>query len=162
MSMTQAMESLVAGIRAAAAARQTFLSHLDQNVERYRQEVRLQMKGLHREGQKKARELQATLTSLRRHRAEGERNRQRLTKQETEQRRIAQSELRAHTHSFLKRAHLERKEMHTALRAHTASEINSIKSTVRNLRTAARGMLREVAADMCGAHQAWAGVKKSL
>lgn len=162
MSITQAMESLVEGIRATTAARNAFLSNLDQSVEKHQQQVRHHMKSLQREGQKKARELKTTLASLRRQLAEGEKNRQHTARQEAEQRRIAQSELHAHMHSFLKRAHLERTGISTTLRTHIASELSNIKNTVSTLRKAAQGMLGEIATDMRGTHQAWAGVKKSL
>lgn len=171
MPIAQAMENLAAGIRSATAARNAFITNLRQEVEKQSREFKKAMSDLHNENQRQARELRTKLTS-----EEG--SRQNTARQESERRRVAVSESRSNTHSLLNRAHLERKDMAgelkkkaKALREKISSEerarieaarqmMNAIRGAVNGIRSATKGMLGEVANDMRGARQAWAGVKK--
>lgn len=90
---------------------------------------------------------------------------------DAEQRRVAVSELRSNTHNLVSRFHMEHQSMAKALKAKLSSEdkarieaarqmMNSIRRAVNGIRSATKSMLGEFAADMRGAREAWAGVKK--
>jgi len=160
MSLAQAMEHLAEGIRSTTIARSASLSDLRGEVEKHQQTVKKQMTDLHHENRHTARELRGKLTTQRGHMASEEKSRQSTARQETEQRRVAKSELRSSTHSLLSRARLERKETTKTLQEKISSEINDIQSAVNNICGAAKSMLNEIAADLHGAHEAWAEVKK--
>lgn len=160
MSLAQAMQDLAEGVSSATAARAALLSHLRQDVAKHNQEVKRQLHHIHTENRHTARALRSTLAGHRKYMASEEQARQNTARQETEQRKVAKSELHANTHSLLSRARLERKETTQALHEKMSSEINDIYNAARTIRVATKGMLGEMAADLRGAHAAWGRVKK--
>ena len=160
MSLAQAMEHLAEGVSSATAARNASLSNLRQEVEKHQQAVQGHMKDIHNENRTNAGELRGGLTARREHLASEEKSRQNTARQETEQRKVAKSELSSNTHSLLSRARLECKETTKALREKMTAEIHSINSAANDICKAAKSMLGEIAADLRGAHEAWGGVKK--
>src|SRR5712692_2997292 len=161
MGFAQAMENLAEGIRSATATRSASLSDLRQDVEQHSQELKRQMNNIHNENRNNARELRGKLTTQREHMASEEKSRQNTAQQESEQRRVAKSELRSNTYSFLSRSRLQRKETSRALREKMTAEIHNIHSAANDICKAAKSMLGEIAADLRGAHAAWASVKKN-
>ncbi len=161
MSLAQAMGHLAEEVSSATTTRSASLSNLRQDVEQHSQELKRQMNNLHNENRNNARELRGKLTALREQLDSEGKGRQNTARQETEQRRVAQSELRSNTHSFLSRSLLQRKETSRALREKTTAEIDSINSAANDICKAAKSMLGEIAADLRGAHAAWANVKKN-
>jgi hypothetical protein len=161
MSLAQAMQHLAEGVSSATAARGASLSHLRQDVAKHHQEVQRHLHHIHTDNRHTARALRSTLAGQRKHMASEEQTRQNTARQETEQRKVAKSELHANTHSLRSRARLERKETTQALQEKMSSEINDIHNTVHNMRLATKGMLGEMAADLRGAHDAWGRVKKN-
>ncbi len=161
MSLAQAMEHLVEGISSTTAARNASLSNLGQEVKKHKRAVQRQMKDIHNENRSNARELKRGLTAQREHLASEEKSRQNTAQQESEQRRVAKSELRSNTYSFLSRSRLQRKETSRALREKMTAEIHNINSAANDICKAAKSMLGEIAADLRGAHAAWASVKKN-
>ena len=161
MSLAQAMEHLAEGVSSATAARNASLSNLRQDVEQHSQELKKEMNHIHNENRTNARELRGGLTAQRKQLASKEKGRQNTAQQETEQRKVAKSELRSNTHSLLSRARLERKETTEALREKMTAEIHSINSAANDICKAAKSMLGEIAADLRGAHEAWVRVKKN-
>lgn len=160
MGFAQAMEHLAEEIKSATTARGTSLSHLRQEVTNHQQTVRRQLHDIHQENRHNARELRGKLVGNRAHLASEEKSRQNAAQQETEQRRVVKSELRANTHSLLSRARLERQETIKALQDKIASGINDLYNTVSHIRSATKSMVGEITADLRGAHEAWVGVKK--
>jgi len=160
MGFAQAMENLAEGVSSATATRSASLSDLRQDVEQHSQELKRQMNNIHNENRNNARELRGKLTTQREHMASEEKGRQNTAGQETEQRRVAQSELRSNTHSLLSRARLERKETTKALQEKISSEMNDLHNAVNNIRGAAKSMLGEMATELRGAREAWVRVKK--
>jgi hypothetical protein len=167
----QAMTNLADEIRSNTADRQTFLAHLENDTKQFQLESRKHLRDIHTENQRDATILQERLAS-----EEGQR--QDTARQDTEQRRITASELRSHTHSLLKRAQLEQADMakelkHTARMLHetisaqenarqqaTQQTMRDIRTSVSEMCRSTQTMLGEVAADMQGARDAWAGIKK--
>lgn len=160
MGFAQAMENLTEGIRSATATRSASLSNLRQDVEQYSQELKRQMNNIHNENRNNARELRGKLTALREQLGSEEKGRQNTAGQETEQRRVVQSELRSNTHSLLSRARLERQGTTKALQEKISSEMNDRHNAVNNIRGAAKSMLGEITADLRGAHEVWGRSKK--
>ena len=161
MSLAQAMEHLAEGIRSVAASRSAALSDLRQEAAKHQQAVKSQMHGIHHDNRRNASILKGKLSDCRKQMASEEKSRQNTAGQEAEHRRVAKSELRASTHSLLSRARLECKETSSALREKMTAEIHSINSAANDICKAAKSMLGGVAADLRGAHAAWASVKKS-
>jgi len=164
MGVAQAMENLAEEVRSATAARNEFFTNFRQDSKKHGKELRRQMNDLHNENRNKARELRGNLTS-------GERSRQNAARQDTDQCRVAVSESRSNTHSLLNRFQLEHKEKAGALQEKLSAEEkgrieatrqarNDIRRAVNDIRRATRSLLGEFAADLRGAHEAWAGVKK--
>lgn len=160
MGFAQAMETLAEGLRSATATRSASLSDLRQDVERHSQELKRQMNDIHNENRNNGRELRGKLTTQREHMASEEKGRQNTAGQETEQRRVAQSELRSNTHSLLSRARLEGQETSKALQEKISSELNDLHNAVNDIRGAAKNMLGEMVTELRGAREAWVSIKK--
>lgn len=161
MSLAQAMEHLAEGIRSVAASRSVALSDLRQEAAKHQQAVKSQMHGIHHDNRRNASILKGKLSDCRKQMASEGKSRQNTVRQETEQRKVAKSELRSNTYSLLSRSCLERKETTKALREKMTAEIHSINSAANDICKAAKSMLGEIAADLRGAHEAWVSVKKN-